>query len=242
MNTKRVFFPNADGHQLAARLELPDDERPVAFALFAHCFTCSKDLKAAVRISRALSSRRIAVLRFDFTGLGESEGEFSSTTFSSEVNDVVAAARFLEREYAAPRLLVGHSLGGMAVLAAAAAIPSTAAVASIAAPSHPAGLRRLLGESVDRIEREGGPLSALATGTLPSAKGSWTTWTPGSRPAACAGSRPRCWSCTPPVTRWWGSTTLPRFIRPPFTPRASSPSTLPTTCSPTTGTPATPVR
>lgn len=155
MNTKRITFPNARGERLAARLELPDDERPLAYALFAHCFTCSKDLTAAVHIARALSSRRIAVLRFDFTGLGESEGEFSATTFSSEVNDLVAAASFLEREFEAPRLLVGHSLGGTAVLAAAAQIPSTAAVATIAAPFHPANLRRLLGETAEQIEQRG---------------------------------------------------------------------------------------
>ncbi len=155
MNSRKITFPNTNGELLAARLELPDDERPVAYALFAHCFTCSKDMKAAVQISRALSRRRIAVLRFDFTGLGESEGEFSATTFSSEVSDVVAAARFLEREYAAPRLLVGHSLGGTAVLAAAAEVPSTAAVATIAAPFGPSSLRHLLGESAARIEQNG---------------------------------------------------------------------------------------
>lgn len=155
MNTKRITFPNTRGERLAARLELPDDERPLAYALFAHCFTCSKDLTAAVHIARALSSRRIAVLRFDFTGLGESEGEFSATTFSSEVNDLVAAASFLEREFEAPRLLIGHSLGGTAVLAAAAQIPSTAAVATIAAPFHPANLRRLLGETAEQIEQRG---------------------------------------------------------------------------------------
>lgn len=155
MKTKRITFPNARGEMLAARLELPEDEQPLAYALFAHCFTCSKDLTAAVRIARALSRRRIAVLRFDFTGLGESEGEFAATTFSSEVNDLVAAAGFLAREYTAPRLLVGHSLGGAAVLAATAAIPTTAAVATIAAPFHPAHLRGLLGETATRIEEEG---------------------------------------------------------------------------------------
>ncbi|HEY5974953.1 MAG TPA: alpha/beta fold hydrolase, partial [Geobacteraceae bacterium] len=155
MNTTRITFPNANGELLAARLELPEDEPPLAYALFAHCFTCAKDLTAAVRIARALSSRRIAVLRFDFTGLGESEGEFAATTFSSEVSDLVAAASFLEREYEAPRLLVGHSLGGAAVLAAAGAIPSTAAVATIAAPFDPAHLRQLLGESAIKIEQDG---------------------------------------------------------------------------------------
>jgi len=155
MNTRRITFPNQRGQQLAARLELPGDEQPLAYALFAHCFTCSKDLTAVVHISRALSSRRIAVLRFDFTGLGESEGEFAATTFSSEVSDLVAAARFLEREYQAPRLLIGHSLGGAAVLAAAAQIPSSAAVVTIGAPFSPAQLRDLLGVSAERIEQDG---------------------------------------------------------------------------------------
>jgi len=144
MNTRRINFPNVRGELLAARLELPDDEQPLAYALFAHCFTCSKDLTAVVHISRALSSRRIAVLRFDFTGLGESKGEFAATTFSSEVSDLVAAAAFLEREYQAPRLLIVHSLGGAAVLAAAERIPATAAVATIAAPFHPDNLRGML--------------------------------------------------------------------------------------------------
>ncbi|MCM0080140.1 alpha/beta fold hydrolase [Geomonas sp. Red32] len=155
MNTKRVSFPNARGEQLAARLELPEDERPLAYALFAHCFTCSKDLTAAVHICRALSGRRIAVLRFDFTGIGESEGEFATTNFSSEISDLVAAARFLEREYEAPQLLIGHSLGGAAVLAAVAEIPSAKAVATIAAPFRPAHLRGMLGETAAQIEQSG---------------------------------------------------------------------------------------
>ncbi|MBU5635823.1 bifunctional alpha/beta hydrolase/OsmC family protein [Geomonas sp. Red69] len=155
MNTKKITFPNGSGYRLAARLELPDDERPVAYAIFAHCFTCSKNIKAAVNITRAMSSRRIAVLRFDFTGLGESEGDFADTDFSSQVSDLVAAARFLEREYQAPRLLVGHSLGGSAVLVAAAEIPSATAVATIAAPYSPSHLRRLLGESAEEAERQG---------------------------------------------------------------------------------------
>ncbi|HBA89773.1 MAG TPA: osmotically inducible protein C [Geobacter sp.] len=155
MNTKKITFPNSRGEQLAARLELPDDEQPIAYAIFAHCFTCTKNLKAAVNITRAMSSRRIAVLRFDFTGLGESEGDFSETTFSSEVEDLVAAARFLEKEYQAPKLLVGHSLGGAAVLAAAERIPSTAAIATIAAPYSPRHLREILGDTAEEIERRG---------------------------------------------------------------------------------------
>lgn len=155
MNTRKVTFTNSRGFELAARLELPEGEPPVAYAIFAHCFTCSKNIKAAVNISRAMSSRRIAVLRFDFTGLGESEGDFSSTTFTTQVSDLVAAARFLESEYRAPSLLVGHSLGGAAVLVAASEIPSAAAVVTIAAPYNPAHLRRLLGDSAEEIERQG---------------------------------------------------------------------------------------
>lgn len=155
MNTKRITFPNDHGEQLTARLELPEDEQPLAYALFAHCFTCSKDLKAVVNISRALSSRRIAVLRFDFTGLGESEGDFSATSFSSEVSDLIAAARFLEQEYETPRLLIGHSLGGAAVLAAAAGIPSATSVVTIAAPFDPAHLRGLLGVADEQLEQTG---------------------------------------------------------------------------------------
>lgn len=155
MDTRKVTFTNSSGQQLAARLELPDGEPPVAYAIFAHCFTCSKNIKAAVNISRAMSGRRIAVLRFDFTGLGESEGDFSSTTFTTQVSDLVAAARFLEREYQPPALLVGHSLGGSAVLVAASEIPSAVAVVTIAAPYDPAHLRRLLGDSAEQIERQG---------------------------------------------------------------------------------------
>ncbi|HJV66980.1 MAG TPA: bifunctional alpha/beta hydrolase/OsmC family protein [Geomonas sp.] len=155
MSTSRITFPNASGELLAARLELPDQGAPTAFALFAHCFTCSKDFKAPVHISRALSGRRIAVLRFDFTGLGESEGDFPSTSFSTNVSDLVSAASFLEKEYQAPALLVGHSLGGAAVLAAAAQLPSTRAVATIAAPFRPSHIQEYLGDTLKEIERSG---------------------------------------------------------------------------------------
>jgi putative redox protein len=127
----------------------------LAYALFAHCFTCSKDLKAAVHICRALCAHNIAVLRFDFTGLGESEGDFAATTFSSEVSDLAAAAHFLEHDYVPPRLLIGHSLGGTAVLAAAAKIPSVKAVVTIGAPFIPAHLQSLLGESTATIRESG---------------------------------------------------------------------------------------
>ena len=111
------------------------DDDPIAYALFAHCFTCSKDYKGVARVSRALAAEGVAVLRFDFTGLGESEGDFADTTFSSNVADLVAAADFMDRELEAPKILIGHSLGGAAVLQAAARIPSATAVATIAAPS-----------------------------------------------------------------------------------------------------------
>ncbi|MGB3617603.1 MAG: CocE/NonD family hydrolase, partial [Catalinimonas sp.] len=106
MKTLRVKFPNAAGDLLSARLELPLDAEPYAYALFAHCFTCTKNLKAVRHLSHALTGRGIAVLRFDFTGLGESEGDFTDTNFTSNVGDLVAAARWLEEEYEAPALLV----------------------------------------------------------------------------------------------------------------------------------------
>lgn len=154
MPSRPLTFTNDDGIELAARLELPADA-PRAYAVFAHCFTCSKDLRAARSISEALSERGFAVLRFDFTGLGESEGEFSETTFSSNASDLVAAAQFLEEEYEAPSLLVGHSLGGAAVLQAAADIPSTKAVATIGSPCRPDHVQKLLREAVGEIEEEG---------------------------------------------------------------------------------------
>lgn len=138
--TERVQFPGAHGHALAARLERPAG--PIqAFALFAHCFTCSKDLKAVRRISRALALRGMAVLRFDFTGLGESEGDFADTNFSSNLDDLRAAITYLRDEHAAPSLLIGHSLGGAAVLAIAGEFAEVRAVATIGAPSDTNHLR-----------------------------------------------------------------------------------------------------
>ena len=128
-SSRPVTFPGAFGTSLAARLDAPAGP-PLAYAIFAHCFTCSKESKAASAISAALTERGFAVLRFDFTGLGGSEGDFANTNFSSNVDDLVAAADFLRREHRAPTLLVGHSLGGTAVLAAASRIPEAAAVAT----------------------------------------------------------------------------------------------------------------
>ena len=152
--SERVDFQGSDGQRLAALLELPSS-RPRAYALFAHCFTCSKDIFAAARIAGGLAERGIAVLRFDFTGLGASEGEFANSNFSSNLADLVAAANFLRGRGAAPELLVGHSLGGAAVLAATASVPEARAVATIAAPADPQHVRRLLGDQAAAIEAKG---------------------------------------------------------------------------------------
>jgi pimeloyl-ACP methyl ester carboxylesterase len=147
-------FPNARGEQLAGRLELPV-QTPRAYALFAHCFTCSKDIGAATRITRALAARGFGVLRFDFTGLGNSEGDFANTNFSSNVDDLVRAAGALRSARAAPQLLIGHSLGGAAVLAAAGSIPEVRGVVTIAAPSDPAHVSHLFGDQLKEIEQAG---------------------------------------------------------------------------------------
>ena len=156
MNDPRapIRFPGALGAQLAARLELPSTP-PLAYALFAHCFTCSKDTLAAARIAAALTAYGIAVLRFDFTGLGGSEGDFANTNFSSNVEDLVAAAAWLKLAHEAPKILIGHSLGGAAMLAAAHKIPEAVAVATIAAPYDPAHIMRLLSASIPEIEAAG---------------------------------------------------------------------------------------
>ena len=155
MNQRDVTFDNSTGHELAGVLHEPDG-KPAAWVLFAHCFTCTMNVKAAVHISQALVDQGFGVLRFDFTGLGESEGEFEQTTFSSNVEDLVAAARYLERDHQAPAVLVGHSLGGAAVLRAAHQLPAVKAVATIAAPADPAHVRRLLGEDAERRIQEQG--------------------------------------------------------------------------------------
>ena len=159
--TQSVSFPGASGATLAARLEAPA-ERPRAYALFAHCFTCSKDSKAATYISAALAERGIAVLRFDFTGLGGSEGDFASTNFSSNIGDLVAAANFLRKTHRAPAVLIGHSLGGTAMLAAAQKIPETLAVATIGSPYDPDHVLRLLKDSLGAIQAEGEALVDIA--------------------------------------------------------------------------------
>jgi putative redox protein len=161
MPSERFEFPNARGEKLAAVLDRPTGE-PVAFALFAHCFTCGKDVLAAKRIAEGLTMRGIAVLRFDFTGLGASEGEFANTHFSSNVADLVAAANHLRDMYRAPGLLIGHSLGGAAVLAVAEHCPEARAVVTIAAPADPAHVTGLFKQHVADIQAKGEVEVALA--------------------------------------------------------------------------------
>jgi len=164
-NRSMVRFPGSLGATLAARLDLPP-VKPAAFALFAHCFTCSKDTLAASRIGAALTARGIAVLRFDFTGLGGSEGDFANTNFSSNLTDLVAAASWLREHHEAPKLLIGHSLGGAAVLAAAPEIPEATALATIGAPFEPAHVKHLLAPTLSEIETAGEATVELAGRTF----------------------------------------------------------------------------
>ncbi len=154
MQSIKVKFPNSAGENLAGILDLPAGE-PRAFALFAHCFTCSKNLKAATNISRAITAAKIAVLRFDFTGLGQSGGKFEDTSFSSNVDDLLSAARWLAAEHRAPALLVGHSLGGTAVLQAAPSIDSAVAVATIGSPADPQHVAHLFRDSEAQLRADG---------------------------------------------------------------------------------------
>jgi putative redox protein len=166
MSLDTLRFENPEGNKLAARLDPPTSGPARAYALFAHCFTCSKDLKAVGAISRALTRHGIGVLRFDFTGLGESEGDFADTNFSSNVDDLVVAADYLETHYEAPRILVGHSLGGAAVLQAAHRIDSTDAVATIGAPYDPEHVTRHLEDALEEIKAQGEARVTLAGRTF----------------------------------------------------------------------------
>jgi uncharacterized OsmC-like protein/fermentation-respiration switch protein FrsA (DUF1100 family) len=166
MPTERFQFTGEGGHQLAASLELPERE-PVAYALFAHCFTCGKDVLAAKRIAVTLAAKGIAVLRFDFTGLGSSEGDFANSTFSSNVADLVRAADHLRETRKAPTILIGHSLGGAAILAAASQIPDAKAVVTIAAPSDPAHVTGLFKDRIEDIRKHGKVEVSLAGRPFP---------------------------------------------------------------------------
>lgn len=155
MRSEEVLFESYDGHQLSGILELPVDREPGHFAIFAHCFTCGKDLRVVRNLTLALSQNGFGVLRFDFTGLGESGGDFADSDFSSNVDDILAAADFLEEKYRAPSLLIGHSLGGTAVLIAGGKMDSIKAIATIGAPSEPDHVLHLLKEELDEIRKNG---------------------------------------------------------------------------------------
>jgi len=157
----RLSFPGASGADLSARLDLPNGT-PRAFVLFAHCFTCSKDLTASRAVSSALTTAGFGVLRFDFTGLGGSGGDFGSTNFTMNLEDLKAAAAYLSEHYAAPSLLVGHSLGGAAVIAVAKEIDSVRAVATIGAPSNVQHIKHQFGDGLEAIERDGEATVLLA--------------------------------------------------------------------------------
>ena len=162
MKKIRLEFENSNGEVLAGLLELPERVDEISsFALFAHCFTCGKDIAAASRISRALAAQGIAVLRFDFTGLGNSDGDFANTNFSSNIEDLVQAAKALEAQYRAPQLLIGHSLGGAAVLGAAAKLDSIKAVVTIGAPATAQHVAHLFKEKEAQIQAQGEAVVAL---------------------------------------------------------------------------------
>ncbi len=154
VKSEKITFAGADGNQLAARLDLPEG-KPQAYALWAHCFSCTKDIFAASRVAEGLTAHGIAVLRFDFTGLGASEGDFANTNFSSNVGDLVAAADHLRDNFEAPKMLIGHSLGGAAVLAGAIRVPEAEAVCTIGAPADPAHVAHLFQDSRPEIEEKG---------------------------------------------------------------------------------------
>jgi putative redox protein len=155
MKSRNIYFLNSRGERLAATLDLPEDERPISYALFAHCFTCTKSIKAAINIAAALNREKIAVLRFDFTGLGQSEGTFADTNFSSNVADLILASEYLAREFQPPQIIIGHSLGGAAVIQAAEKIPSLRAVVTIAAPHDPGHVAHHFENMRQQIEEQG---------------------------------------------------------------------------------------
>ncbi|MFK8054551.1 MAG: alpha/beta fold hydrolase [Saprospiraceae bacterium] len=154
-STKKVRFQSANGHELVGYVQVPADQHPEHFAILAHCFSCTKNLGALREIGRSLTLAGFGILRFDMTGLGESEGEFGNTGFVSNITDIVSAYHFLEAEYAAPDLLIGHSFGGTAALCAATMMPSTEAVVTIGSPSDPRHVMHRFGESLLEIQEKG---------------------------------------------------------------------------------------
>jgi alpha/beta superfamily hydrolase len=216
MALERFDFPNPNGQRLAALLDRPPGE-PTAYALFAHCFTCGKDNLAASRIAQVLGTRGIAVLRFDFTGIGASDGEFANAGFSANVADLVAAADHLRRTHRAPALLIGHSLGGAAVMAAAAEVPEARAVVTIAAPADPAHAIGLFKDRIPEINARGEAEVVLAGRSF--------------RIRRELLDDLRCSSSTRPWMRPSESITRTAFSRRPNTRKASSRWPAPITCS-----------
>ncbi len=164
MPSLRVRFAGTLGHELAGQLELPEPAsfpEPLSWALLAHCFTCGKDLKSLVRLARALAERGVAVLRFDFTGIGESGGAFDETTFTTNLGDIAAAAGWLRAHYGAPEILIGHSLGGTASLAAARAVAESQLVVTVASPSSTDRFRETLERRVPQLVEGGEGTIAL---------------------------------------------------------------------------------
>jgi len=155
MNSLNIKFANQDNILLSGKLELPMVGQPHAYAIFAHCFTCSKNLNAVTNITRALTQNNIAVLRFDFTGLGQSKGAFEDSTFSSNVGDLISAYKYLEENYEAPQIIIGHSLGGTAVLHTSGQLPAVKAVVTLGAPFDPPHVAHLLSESIEEIREKG---------------------------------------------------------------------------------------
>jgi esterase/lipase len=162
MKNKTVEFKNSQGLKLSARMDQPESGKCRSTVLFAHCFTCSKNLKAVGHISKALVEKGIGVFRFDFTGLGQSEGDFSDSTFSTDIKDLVAAADYMKENWISPGILMGHSLGGAAVLQAANRINSVNAVATIGSPCNPQHVQHLMKEKMDEIEEKGEATVTLA--------------------------------------------------------------------------------
>lgn len=155
MESRKIKFAGSQNEKLSARIDEPDNGISKGAVLFAHCFTCSKNLRAVGHISRALTNHGMGIFRFDFTGLGESEGDFADTNFSSNIEDLKAAANYMEEEWATPRMLIGHSLGGAAVLQAAYRIPSVEALATIGAPCNPEHVTHHIMDKMDEIEKKG---------------------------------------------------------------------------------------
>ena len=155
MKSAKLTFPRSQDTKLSARIDEPDEGISKGTVLFAHCFTCSKNLHAVRNISRALTNSGFGVFRFDFTGLGESEGDFADTNFSSNVDDLIAAAEYMENEWEAPKMLIGHSLGGAAVLQASHRVESGKAVVTIGAPCNPEHVKHHLVDKKQEIEEKG---------------------------------------------------------------------------------------